>query len=264
MRWTGRWWPRLTAVAKPVEITGHGPHALPFEQPQTATWREPDGRDQPRTPDLWTFALPGEAEVTLTLADGMVGELRRVGSDAVVTRVVGSWTGTIAAGDYQLSATSLGRNDRLGYTVWDQQPDAAARRAPQCQPARQPAVQPGGRAGGEPDELGHDPGEGGTAGGRRGGRCALWQAGGRLEHCRLTPLARRPIRAGGAVRLAAGHGGHVTAGGRAPPRTIRRAATTAPPSDDSDDAPPSDGQPAQTAATLGGIPAVKSDAQPGQ
>ena len=53
---------RLTAIAKPVEITGHGPHALPFEQQQTATWREPDGRDQPRAPDIWTFSLAGPAE----------------------------------------------------------------------------------------------------------------------------------------------------------------------------------------------------------
>ncbi len=108
---------RLTAITKPVEITGHGPHALPFEQVQTATWREPDGRDQPRSPDIWTFSLAGPAEVTLTLADGMAGELRRDGSDATVAKVVTTWTGTLEAGDYRLLARSLGRNDRLVYTV---------------------------------------------------------------------------------------------------------------------------------------------------
>ena len=106
---------RLTAVTKPAEITGHGPHPLPFEQPQTATWREPDGRGQPRAPDIWAFSLPGPAEVTLKLGTGMVGDLQHAG--ATVTRVAGSWTGTLEAGDYQLLATSLGRNDRLGYTV---------------------------------------------------------------------------------------------------------------------------------------------------
>ncbi len=108
---------RLTAVTKPAEITGHGPHALPFEQPQTATWREPDGRDQPRTPDTWTFSLAGPAAVTVTLGDGMAGELSRAGTADKPTRVVGSWTGTLEAGSYQLAATSLGRNDRLGYQV---------------------------------------------------------------------------------------------------------------------------------------------------
>ena len=108
---------RLTAVTKPTEITGHGPHPLPFEAQQHATWREPDSRDGPRPPDLWTFSLPGSAEVTLSLGDGMVGDLRRVGADATVARVTSEWKGTLEAGDYQLAATSLGRNDRLGYTV---------------------------------------------------------------------------------------------------------------------------------------------------
>ena len=108
---------RLAAITKPAEITGHGPHPLPFEQPQSATWREPDSRDQPRSPDIWAFSLPGSAEATLKLADGMVGELHHVGTDAPVAKVVTQWTGTLEAGDYQLLATSLGRNDRLGYTV---------------------------------------------------------------------------------------------------------------------------------------------------
>ena len=108
---------RLAAIAKPVAITGHGPHALPFEAPQSATWREPDAGGQTRTPDTWTFSLAGPAEVTLTIADGMVGELHRAGEDGTVAKIVTSWTGQLEAGDYQVLATSLGRNDRLGYTL---------------------------------------------------------------------------------------------------------------------------------------------------
>ncbi len=114
---------RLSAITNPVGITGHGPHTLPFEQDQTATWREPDGRDQPRTPDTWAFSLAGPAEVTVTLGDGMVGDLHGPASDSPTTKIIKTWTGTLQAGDYQLLATSLGRNDRLGYTVGISSPD---------------------------------------------------------------------------------------------------------------------------------------------
>jgi uncharacterized protein len=108
---------RLTRVETPGEITGHGPHKLPFDAPQQATWREPDGRDQPRTPDAWSFALAGPAEVTLDLTDGMVADLHRDGVDQAITRVAGHYTGTLEAGRYRVDATSLGRNDRLAYTI---------------------------------------------------------------------------------------------------------------------------------------------------
>lgn len=108
---------RLTEIVKPVEIAGHGPHGLPFGTPQSAVWREPGSRDDPRAPDVWRFALAGPAEVTLKLGDGMTGDLRREGSEAVITRVMGAYTGTLQAGDYRIDATSLGRNDRLAYTI---------------------------------------------------------------------------------------------------------------------------------------------------
>ena len=118
---------RLRAVTDPVEIAGHGPHALPFEARQQATWREPDGKDRPREPDAWTFSLAGPGEVTLTLDDGMVGTLHGQGKTEQLARIVGSWTGTLDAGDYQLDATSLGRNDRLVYGVELTSPDLQPR-----------------------------------------------------------------------------------------------------------------------------------------
>ncbi len=108
---------RLSAITTPPEITGHGPHKLPFGTPQTATWREPDGRDQPRTPDSWTFALAGPAEVKLNLGDGMVGELFRTGDKTPLAHIVGHYTGSLQDGQYRVDATSLGRNDRLAYTI---------------------------------------------------------------------------------------------------------------------------------------------------
>ena len=108
---------RMTKVETPAEITGHGPHTLPFDSPQQATWREPEGRDRPRAPDAWQFSLAGPAEVTLDLADGMVGELHQDGAAGSLARIVGHYTGPLKAGHYRVDATSLGPNDRLAYSI---------------------------------------------------------------------------------------------------------------------------------------------------
>nr|WP_294544416.1 lysozyme inhibitor LprI family protein [uncultured Rhodopila sp.] len=108
---------RLTEMAAAPEITGHGPHRLPFEAPQTAVWREPEARDQPRTPDAWSFDLAGPAGVALDLGDGMTGELHRAGETASIARITGHYAGKLEAGQYRLDAASLGRNDRLAYTI---------------------------------------------------------------------------------------------------------------------------------------------------
>ncbi|MGI4798307.1 MAG: hypothetical protein ACRYG8_30545, partial [Janthinobacterium lividum] len=105
---------RLRTIEPSATIVGHGPHPLPFNAAQAATWREPDSQSTPRTPDQWRFTLEGAATVTLTLDTTMVGELRGPGS---VQRVVGTWRGTLPPGGYQLNVTSLGRNDRAAYTV---------------------------------------------------------------------------------------------------------------------------------------------------
>jgi hypothetical protein len=111
---------RLRPVPKPVALTGHGPHPLPFDAAQSLQWREPPARDDPRAPDLWTFALAGPASVTLTLdGDGMGAALEAEGSDAALGRVV---AGTplkldLQQGKYRVAASALGRNDRLDYTI---------------------------------------------------------------------------------------------------------------------------------------------------
>ncbi len=108
---------RLNAVARPAPITGHGPHPLPFGAAQSATWREPESQSAPRTPDRWTFALQGTAQISLRLGDAMIGELRRDGAADPPPRIVGQWQGTLQAGRYALDVTSLGRNDRAAYTL---------------------------------------------------------------------------------------------------------------------------------------------------
>ena len=117
---------RLATVPPPAPaIEGHGPHPLPFGTPQSAVWREPDSQTAPRTPDSWTFALAGDAEVTLTLPDTMTGQLR-MGGGQDATRIIKRWTGPLHAGTYRLDVTALGRNDRAPYAV--------SLTAPQLQP----------------------------------------------------------------------------------------------------------------------------------
>ncbi len=116
---------RLEAVVAPAAILGHGPHPLAFGTTQHATWREPQGQDEPRTPDAWTFALAGAADVTLDLDAAMAGTLSRAGEEppqgagdaAAAIRVSRRFEGRLEAGRYRLEVASLGRNDRAEYQV---------------------------------------------------------------------------------------------------------------------------------------------------
>ena len=128
---------RLRQVVRPVALTGHGPHPLPFDAPQSLEWREPPGRDDARTPDTWAFALAGPANVSLTVTgDGMGATLVAAAADAATPPLGRLIAGTpfkitLPAGDYRVEARSLGRNDRLDYTIAlhsdELQPDVARR-----------------------------------------------------------------------------------------------------------------------------------------
>ncbi|MGL4966988.1 MAG: hypothetical protein ACRC67_37555 [Inquilinus sp.] len=112
---------RLTRIEPEVALEGHGPHPLPFDADQAFQWREPAGRGDPRTPDQWDFTLAGPAKASLGLSDGMVAELRRLDTPdaAPVARFSSgaAFAGELPAGRYRVEATSLGRNDRLDYTL---------------------------------------------------------------------------------------------------------------------------------------------------
>lgn len=113
---------RLRKIETPVAMTGHGPHTLPFDVPHMLEWREPAGRDDPRAPDLWTFGLAGPAKVTLTITgDGMAAALIPGNTPAQqpLARLIAGTPVTVdlPAGQYQVAASSLGRNDHLAYTI---------------------------------------------------------------------------------------------------------------------------------------------------
>jgi len=120
---------RLTPIVPEPDLEGHGPHALPFGKTQKLQWREPQARDVPRTPDVWRFSLYGDAEIDLSLSDGMVGEIFR-GDNESVGKVASDrpFKSRLAAGDYRLEARSLAHDDRLDYEVTlaskELQPDA--------------------------------------------------------------------------------------------------------------------------------------------
>jgi uncharacterized protein len=109
---------RLARLRPEVILQGHGPHALLFDAEQRFQWREPPGRDDPRVPDEWKFALAGPAHVTIDISDGMVADLRRRDGPALARLVYKSgFDGELAPGEYRIEAASLGRNDRLDYTL---------------------------------------------------------------------------------------------------------------------------------------------------
>jgi hypothetical protein len=112
---------RLARKEPEAVLEGHGPHPLLFDAEQHFQWREPPGRDDPRPPDRWEFALAGPAHVTIDISDGMVGDLRRAddASSAALARLVykSGFAGELPAGRYRIEAASLGRNDRLDYKI---------------------------------------------------------------------------------------------------------------------------------------------------
>lgn len=120
---------RLTARAQEIAREGHGPHPLPFGAGRKNQWREPAASGAARAPDVWTFALAGEADAELTISEGMIGELIR-GEKESVGKFVATrpWRGKLGPGAWRVEARALARDDRLDYTIAlaaDQlQPDA--------------------------------------------------------------------------------------------------------------------------------------------
>jgi uncharacterized protein len=110
---------RLTRIVPKAELSGHGPHPIPFDTDAAFQWREPPGAGAERVPDSWAFALAGPADVTLNLSDGMAGELLRAGETQPLAKVVGKqgFSGRLQPGRYTLQARAQGRNDRLDYRV---------------------------------------------------------------------------------------------------------------------------------------------------
>ena len=74
---------RLTPIVTPLPLSGHGPHPLPFGAAQNLQWREPQASDAPRTPDVWRFSLAGEADVELSISEGMIAEVFAGGAESV-------------------------------------------------------------------------------------------------------------------------------------------------------------------------------------
>lgn len=113
---------RLTSPTETPRVPqGHGPHPLTLNTAQEFRWLEPAQPDAPRTPDQWDFALPGPTRLTLTLTEGMVGDL--LFEDGGTYQSVGQisaarpFTATVAGGRYRLAVTALARNNRLGYRL---------------------------------------------------------------------------------------------------------------------------------------------------
>ena len=113
----------VTAVREvvPIELSGHGPHALALDREESNLWLEPEG-DAPRDPDRWRFTLPARTGVAVSLSDEMMGELRALAPgeslpDGGLVPPGRSLRAELAAGDYELAVESSRSNNRLRYRV---------------------------------------------------------------------------------------------------------------------------------------------------
>jgi hypothetical protein len=113
-----RMYARLRPVAAAPQLQGHGPHPLPFEKPQKLQWREPQAKDAPRAPDVWRFSLSGDADVELSISEGVAGDIIKNEKD-IAGKVAGArkFSGRLGAGDYRVEARSLAHDDRLDYEI---------------------------------------------------------------------------------------------------------------------------------------------------
>ncbi len=108
---------RLRRVDTAPELAGHGPHPLPFGTPQKLQWREPAARDAPRDPDAWRFSLQGDADVTLSISQGMTAEILRDKESVGKIAEGRDFHGRLGAGDYRVEARAPARDDRLDYEI---------------------------------------------------------------------------------------------------------------------------------------------------
>ncbi len=107
----------LHRIAPPAELSGHGPFALALGETAHNRWMEPE-KGAPRTPDRWNFALPAEAEITITIDSGMQATLVQDGKPTdKVALSERPWVGTLPAGNYALDVVSAAPDSRVDYAV---------------------------------------------------------------------------------------------------------------------------------------------------
>ena len=109
---------RLRRFTPSPDLVGHGPHPLPFEAPRKLQWREPSAQGAAREPDVWRFSLQGDADVALSITDGMTAEISRGDKESVGKAAAGrDFKGRLGAGDYRVEARAISRDDRLDYEI---------------------------------------------------------------------------------------------------------------------------------------------------
>ena len=107
----------LHHIEKPAELSGHGPFPVTIGEAGSNRWMEPEN-GAPRTPDTWKFTLPAQAEVTITVDNGMRATLVENGKATdKVALTTSPWTGTLPAGDYAVEMVSAAPNSRVDYSL---------------------------------------------------------------------------------------------------------------------------------------------------
>jgi hypothetical protein len=110
----------LDGIRELIQYQGHGPHTISIGQTVQHEWREPETGGQ-RTPDVWTFAVPADADISIALSNEMGGDLYggEVNEQNLITTVapLKPWQGKLAAGQYQLAVKNIRKSNRVRYQV---------------------------------------------------------------------------------------------------------------------------------------------------
>jgi hypothetical protein len=104
-------------ILPPLTYNGHGPHILPLDGQVANRWDEPaDGGE--RVPDVWAFELPAAAKVSLSVSEGMAGEVLRPDGGVVASvSLQRPFAQRLPAGAYRLAVRTIRPNNRFDYTI---------------------------------------------------------------------------------------------------------------------------------------------------
>lgn len=105
---------RIIALNASERLTGAGPHVIGLGAAIKARWQEPPAGTE-RAPQVFRFAMPAQASVSLSAPDTMLMEIF-AGSTRVARVSPGrTWNGALAAGDHTLHVQGARRDDGVDY-----------------------------------------------------------------------------------------------------------------------------------------------------
>lgn len=110
---------RLTAIGETRKIKGKGPHVLELNTPVSSTWTEenPEKKDNPGAPVVFTFNLPAPITSNLSISDGFRVSLYKNNSGSPEFTFSGRKKSDLEKGNYRLLVEPLRKGNLAPYQV---------------------------------------------------------------------------------------------------------------------------------------------------